>query len=214
MTPYNLKESSTSYPMEVTMNPVNFAALMIPEDRLLSIYEERLAYRVAYDQLGLPLPKISPAAYRYARVIAWLEETELLSQFEAYKETIRIIFNAEAERIKLDLREFAQDDTWINWDMAKQLFCCFSNEIPFPTERYRLANPFQDPMIRDEIISRHVGWEIYQYNYTGSWSYDERVASLLTSHQFISSEGEKYGPASWALAEIGQIARQSTEFMH
>lgn len=54
---------------------------------------------------------------------------------------------------------FSKSKTWIFWDIAKQSY--LSSRPWASSKEYRLANPMKDEQVQQEIVNRHLGWEIY-----------------------------------------------------
>jgi hypothetical protein len=186
------------------------------EEELNRVYNEWLSYRKAWSELGGRPNEDRPDSWEwYARVILYLETESLLDEFHDVVAKLRSTYDAEMKRIGLRSSAFGNDDSWIHWDVAKQIYLSLNPERAAAWPRYRVANPLVDRPIRDEIVSRHVGWEFWfpgkpalgDANATlpEPWSRDSEISCLL---KFGSSKHSNQ-PASWALAEIGKRLRRS-----
>lgn len=60
----------------------------------------------------------------------------------------------------LPLNPYSESLSWAYWDIAKQIH--LSNHPELSTTEYHLGNPFQDSRVVEEIICRHLGWELHQ----------------------------------------------------
>lgn len=61
--------------------------------------------------------------------------------------------------IDLGSSRFGESKSWVLWDIAKQMY--YVNNPGEADPSYTIANPLEDPAKMQEIIDRHVGWEIY-----------------------------------------------------
>ena len=98
---------------------------------------------------------------------------------------------------------YGNDDSWIQWDLAKQLYYFLSVDGPVSSEKYRIANPLVDEQLQEEIVSRHIGWEYwFPENYNRQFDCPE-LRRLLACGNTVN-DGQ---PASWALTQIGVFLR-------
>ncbi|MEK9160237.1 MAG: hypothetical protein AAB383_05935 [Patescibacteria group bacterium] len=79
---------------------------------------------------------------------------------DALADKIRLELQKRMAALRLPLSPYSESLSWAYWDIAKQLH--LSNHPEESTPEYRLGNPLHDPRVVEEIISRHLGWELHQ----------------------------------------------------
>lgn len=171
------------------------------------VYNERLSYRAVFTQKGEDVPSLSaaPSGERYAKVILLLERDNLVAEFDQVVGRLRSTFDHEMKRLGLNSSPWGNDNSWIAWDVAKQLYYLFNRDQSPKNVRYRLADPLTDEPICDEIVSRHIGWEFWASGIDEPWASDAEVCLLLGPE--CKSSVHQDQPASWALARLGAIIR-------
>lgn len=60
----------------------------------------------------------------------------------------------------LSLNPYSESLSWAYWDIGKQAH--LSNHPDESTAEYSLGNPFQNARVVEEIVCRHLGWELHQ----------------------------------------------------
>jgi len=184
---------------------VDFAGLDVAPAEVERVYRQRLAYQAAYAKEGRTAPPASENGITYARVLIFLASNDLLVRFDEAVAWVRRRYNQEMTRLHFRSSHFGDDDSWICWDLAKQLYFFLGTDRSGTSSQYRIANPLVDELLREEIISRHIGWEFWlsvQFH-PGMKSAD--VLHLLGS-KCANSRGDGQ-PASWALAKLGAVLR-------
>ena len=63
--------------------------------------------------------------------------------------------------------------------MAKQAYFFLSTDRSGTNAHYRIADPLSDELIRDEIVSRHVGWEFSKAPFVEPWASNSEILHLL-----------------------------------
>ncbi len=177
-----------------------------PED-LERVYERRLSYKVAfaeYQKQVAPMSSI-PSGARYAKVIIYLGQNDLLHRFDDVVAHLRSIYNTEMHRVGLSSSPFGKDDSWIHWDLAKQAYFFLSRDRSMTSRHYRIADPLRDERLQDAIVSRHIGWELWNARDREPWTSKPEVRHLLGPE--CESSVLKGQPASWALAKLGALIR-------
>ncbi len=182
---------------------VDFNKLNFSHTDLESIFQQRLSYQKAFKEINRSIPTMSssPNGEKYANVILLLESRGSLAEFDELVDLIRSIYDSEMRRLKLSSSSFGEDDSWIHWDLAKQLYFFLSKDRSTTNNHYRIADPLNDETLRAEIISRHIGWEFWRSGGCEPWISKSEVRRLL-------EQGEKQ-PPSWALAQLGALIRSS-----
>ena len=183
---------------------VDFASLNAAPEEVERVYYERLAYRKAKAETGEKVGRPSASGTNYATVIVHLASSNSLARFDQLVAELRHRYDDEMRRLGQQSSVYGNDDSWINWDLAKQLYLFLGARPPWPITRYRIADPLVDEQIREEIVSRHIGWEFV----AGGWDPWVNRADLrfLLGPECESSK-RKGWPASWALAKLGAIVR-------
>jgi len=182
---------------------IDFAKINPGYAELELIHLQRMSYQKAFTELSYDIPSMSSpsSGENYAKVIYYLESKGELPKFDEVAIWIRSKYDDEMKRLNLVSSPFGNDDSWINWDLAKQLYFFFSTDRSGTSNHYRIANPLSDKALRDEIISRHIGWEFWMSGGCEPWKSNPDVFRLL-------GQREK-PPASWALAQLGSLIRSS-----
>lgn len=184
-------------------NSVDFADLDAVPGEVERIYYQRLSYQAAYTKIGKPTPSPSRSGTRYAKVLLYLASNDLRSKFDEAVAQLRNAYDQEMTRLPFPSSPFGDDDSWINWDLAKQLYFFFGTDRSETSAQYRLANPLVDERLRDEIVSRHIGWEFWLSHNSRPRPTSADIQDLLGC---ANSKGDGQ-PASWALAKLGAILR-------
>ena len=182
---------------------VDFRNLTFGQTNLEWIFQQHFSYQKAFTQLKSPTPTLSssPSGEKYAKVILYLESKGLLPQFDNVVGLIRLIYDGEMRRLKLLSSPFGEDNSWINWDLAKQLYFFLSKDRSATNNHYRIADPLSDEGLRNEIISRHIGWEFANLGGCEPWISNLEVRRLV-------GQGEKQLP-SWVLTKLGSLIRST-----
>lgn len=79
------------------------------------------------------------------------------------RNNIRRRFMEKMKHTKCPPSEYGKNDTWIYWDLAKQYYYFMNPEESNPN-KYDLADPVTSEKLQEEMIERHVGWEIFHPN--------------------------------------------------
>jgi hypothetical protein len=120
-------------------------------------------------------------AIEYAKELQTLLRTKwgkdiLNSKVSEIRKTYQELLN------KLNINDSAywKQDTWIYWDIAKQLHLS-KNPSKSDPSKYSLWNPLTDNKISQDIIDRHLWWEIAQKEWI----------KLQSSHEFTKLGRER-----------------------
>jgi len=188
---------------------LNYSEWTPKREELERIYDARLSYRAVFMQKGEDIPGMSatPSAERYAKVILLLERENRINEFDQVVGRLRSTYDHEMKRLGLNSSPCGKDNSWISWDVAKQLYYLFNGDQPANNIRYRIADPLRDKRICDEIACRHIGWELWVSGIPEPWAHHAEVRSLLGPE--CESSVHQGHPASWALARVGAIVRSS-----
>jgi hypothetical protein len=186
-------------------NSVNFDALEAAPAELERVYRERLSYHAVYAKRGEPTPSPKPSGNRYAKVILYLASNGVLAKFDEAVAQVRRTYDQEMARLRFQSSDWGNDDSWINWDLAKQLYFFAGVKRPETGHRYRIADPLADERLRDEIVSRQIGWEACGSGDYGPWATNPDVTELFAPE--YGSSSKKGQRASWVLAKLGVIRR-------
>lgn len=187
----------------------NYSEWAPRQEDLEHIYDERLSYRAVFRQKGAAIPGMSatPSGERYAKVILLVERDNRITEFDQVVRRLRATYDHEMKRLGLNSSPWGNDNSWIAWDVAKQLYYLFTRDQSTNNVRYRLADPLTDEQICDEIVCRHIGWEFCDSGIREPWASHADVRRLLGPE--CKSSVHQDLPASWALARLGAIIRSS-----
>lgn len=180
---------------------VDFNDLNSDFTTLEKIYQKRLSYQKVYTDLNMPVPLMASSSNteRYAKVILYIQSEGLLSKFDEVVKALRINYDDEVNRLSLISSPFGHDDSWIQWDLAKQLYFFLSVDRSGTNDHYRVANPLVDEALRNEIISRHIGWEFWYSGGYEPWTNQPEIQNILGRRD--------KSPASWVLPNLGLLIR-------
>ena len=188
-------------------NSVNFAALTPSKEELELFYRKYFSYPYARAQLNLRQSefKMNTSTATHAKVLFFLESIGQLPIVEKLAAKLRATYNNEVMRLGINSTPWGKDDTWIYWDIAKQLYYYLNIDRSEISIHYRIANPLEDKILKEEIVSRHIGWEYLSLSESNPWANNLEVQRLLQCMSTVK-EGE---PSSWALTQIGAIMRST-----
>jgi len=196
---------------------VRISDLAATRVELEKIYLEYFAYPSARERRGETVPGLSESkskhAEGYCRVILHLSRRGERDRFDEVVQRSRERFASEMRRLKLPVSDWGRDGSWASWDLAKQLYF-FLDVDAKADSRYRIAsfeltNPLTDGLLLEEIVSRHVGWEVELLALQLALHIGEpRIEELLEGADYASSQSPPLR-ASWALAELGGLIRAS-----
>jgi hypothetical protein len=182
--------------------PIDFKTVVFDDEDIGGIFGERLSYAKARAEAKQPLPDMEPNVVPYAKTILLALRVGLGPRLHERITQIRAKFDAEMRRLGVVSGPNGQDDSWIWWDLAKQLFFFLSKDRTGTSVRYRIANPLVDDEICDEIVSRMVGFELY---WAPGYSFRSEADFLLGPDGRSSKKPDQR--ASWALTALGELAR-------
>jgi hypothetical protein len=106
---------------------------------------------------------------------------------------------------------FCQSQSWYAWDVAKQLY--YLEQPTSSSAAYRLANPFTDALKREEIVDRHLGWELAAAQRDDGlpesfWlSFQHSEQRLI--RQILEKFPDRESPPSNELARLGRIVNDA-----
>jgi hypothetical protein len=190
-------------------NLTDFSEWSAKRDDLERVYDERLSYRAVFAEQGTSVPDMTATASgeRYAKVILYIEKNNLLGRFNQIVHELRVTYDNEMRRLRLNPSPWGKDDSWICWDLAKQTYYFLNKDPSGVDNQYRVADPLSDEQVRDEIVSRHIGWEFWFSGGGEPWASNPEARRLLGPECENSAKNGQ--PASWALARLGAIIRSS-----
>lgn len=187
---------------------VNFDVWPCREQDWRNIYYKRLSYRKACPERKtgdldnrLNDPKYSDT--RYSKVLLYMGSIGLLNNLDRVNNNLRARYDEEICRLEMRSSPYGNDDSWIQWDLAKQLYYFLSIDSPTLNDHYRIANPLVDERLQEEIVLRHIGWECWLPE-NNNWQIDQPDLSHLLQCRSSVYDDQL---ASWALVEIGRFLK-------
>jgi hypothetical protein len=108
-------------------------------------------------------------------------------------------------KLGIEPNKFTQSKTWAIWDIAKQYYYFTHQDKADP--EYVIANPMDSITKQQEIIDRHVGWEVYnQPNKLEIAEVVKEVTKRDQLMQYLNKAPKTNGTlSSKDLAKIGEI---------
>ncbi|MCK4791644.1 MAG: hypothetical protein KAV87_48380 [Desulfobacteraceae bacterium] len=185
----------------------DFTSLFVDGNAVDDMYVSRLSYAKAFRELRREIPRPTPSGLRYAKALLFAESLGLAASMETLVATLRSSYDSEMMRAHLDSSAFGQDDSWIWWDIAKQIYFFVSIDRGGTSDRYVIENPLTSKRLQEQIVARHMGWELWYSTDRGKWGRKPEIKRLLgAAGHNTAGDGQ---PASWALEEIGARIRAS-----
>lgn len=130
----------------------------------------------------------SPSGVKYSESLRDLTSKHGL---EAIFDTANeLVVKAETELNKLGLVPsiFGKSSSWALWDIAKQNY--FVNHPAEADPNYSIADPMEDQTKLEEVLDRHIGWELFRaFNGT---SINKSEKARLLSDRHITNEVKTY----------------------
>ncbi|HAV11284.1 MAG TPA: hypothetical protein DCX32_01945 [Candidatus Moranbacteria bacterium] len=149
------------------------------------------------------------SAQKYAEALLEISRNGDMAEVE------RLVKGMKAEclnaliALKIEKTKYADSDSWAMWDIAKQYH--FYTHPSENDPRYLLANPLESEEKIEEIIDRHIGWELYAYfskngvdvvNIVGDGEKKKKILDILTGEKNASG-----GISSFNLAVLGKLLK-------
>lgn len=125
---------------------------------------------------------INASAQKYALSLAKL--------FELYTDrSIHLLAGAlfsacEQKMLSLhaSISPYGQSKSWVYWDIGKQFF--YFENPSLSGQEYYISNPVADKQLQQQIVQRHLGWEIYHHwdreNLLRTFQYNTLLAECLS----------------------------------
>ncbi len=114
------------------------------------------------------------AGKKYTKALQELASQEGMPKLEEVAEKAIEQMKLKLEAVGITTSKYGESKTWALWDIAKQMY--YVNNPGEADPDYTIANPLEDADKMQEIIDRHVGWEIYnQYAATPVGERDQFV---------------------------------------
>lgn len=194
---------------------ISCSSITLSNQEKESIYNERFSYdgKIKYD----PNSPWAISQEKYGSIIKCLKQKNLLKSYNVIKKEIRELYSSELSRLKIEFSEWGESDSWIEWDICKQLYCFLNFKDFYNNKKYRIANPIDDNLIRQEITNRHIGWEYWlkkQYGTITRWDNNAIVKEILndkkyrSSFNFPSETSTGNEISSWGLELLGRKIRE------
>jgi hypothetical protein len=196
-------------------------------------YQDVLTDDTAREQ-ALDFTLSSKSAELYARAMAQELMAHGSEKIDKARASIRVEFDQIVsllpENLKKEMSPFANSDSWINWDIAKQKY--LSSHPPGTDAEYEDRATYigmgieQDPLdtetdkfsntanyVQKSIAERHIGWEIQQMAQNGidmSWltSKNQTAADILSGE--VKEDGQLH---SWQYVELGRVTKDIAEYL-
>lgn len=103
--------------------------------------------------------RTSESGMKYARELRSLVKSEGSAVLLAAADQAIQIARNKLTAVGLTPSHFGESRSWLLWDLAKQMYYFKHPDQADPN--YRNVNPLEDVTKQQEMIDRHVGWEIY-----------------------------------------------------
>lgn len=210
-------EGKSSEKESTQVTNIEYKELVIPSTE--EIVTDRLIYKDV-------LPERAEINENYARQ----EDGELKENYKNYAESLKELIQQNPEKLKIIKTEirnsyekimtlvgipssvYGKSETWIDWDLAKQAYLAKNSDKS--NSNYTLGNPLEDNQtgIREDIINRHVGWEVLGYAKHDS-SFIDTLDKNKDSYQKVITlinEGIQFNKlSSYKLAELGKLMKEN-----
>jgi hypothetical protein len=210
-------EGKSSEKESTQVTNIEHKELVIPSTE--EIVTDRLIYKDV-------LPERAEINENYARQ----EDGELKENYKNYAESLKELIQQNPEKLKIIKTEirnsyekimtlvgipssvYGKSETWIDWDLAKQAYLAKNSDKS--NSNYTLGNPLEDNQtgIKEDIINRHVGWEVLGYAKHDS-SFIDTLDRNKDSYQKVVTlinEGIQSNKlSSYKLVELGKLMKEN-----
>ncbi|MEY4903290.1 MAG: hypothetical protein RLZZ292_1105, partial [Bacteroidota bacterium] len=135
------------------------------------------------------------SASKYAQVLQELAENKE-PEIHALAQALVKQFNEFVEKIGHEnVSIYSKSTTWAYWDIAKQYY--LSKHPKESNEHYELANPLTSKVLKEEMVLRHIGWDLKFSNFDFNKHFNGNIPSSVVPllHKATNS--------SWELTLIG-----------
>ena len=156
----------------------------------------------------------SESANKYVTALLELEKKYKDSERNPISDLVYAMLDEASktmDRYEIIPSPYAQSKTWALWDISKQYYYFTHPKEVDP--KYKIANPMESKGKQQEIVDRHVGWEVY-----GAYHGDQQgsiLERLKTNRRFreIKAYLDKAPKAngtlsSYDLAALGSLLRK------
>ena len=151
------------------------------------------------------------SAKKYAKILLKLKNQGLMPRVDNLVREIFAKTITQLTSYSVNPRPYTYSNSWVYWDIAKQIY--YLDNPGESNSNYLLANPLESPEKIQEIIDRHIGWEIYSQMDTGEINgflnrirdpiYGKRVIDVM-----IAKANKKFDHfSSYKMAELGKNVR-------
>ncbi len=137
-----------------------------------------------------------------------------MSQEEKFFDVARDIkkkFEDIMQLVGLESSIWGKSDTWVYWDMAKQQY--FFDHQDEADEKYDIGDPIADNNLQQQIIDRHIGWELYSGNRNNKEMKTYLYEKFNTNSEimsFLNKKPKKNNDlSSIDLASLGKLVREA-----
>lgn len=155
----------------------------------------------------------SDSAKKYAKILLELEREKKLSDVEKVSREIFVKTLTELGEYEIDSLPFTYSTSWAMWDVAKQLY--YLEHPEESSKEYNLENPLESEDKQQEIINRHIGWEVFTQMGTQNLDkflnkirdpvYGKRVINVMIE----KTNNENMRLPSCKLSELGKNIRMA-----
>jgi len=162
------------------------------------------------DTLNRPEEEITIYPYQKKYVESFKEITRK-ENFVSTVDKIRDEYENVMQKLSLDSSIFGMSQSWIYWDLAKQDY--FFNNQQEADSKYDIGNPSVEENIQNQIVNRHIGWEIFG-NFKEDTSIVDRLNKSDDSFNRIvelldKTPKENQTLSSYDLGELGKYIRKN-----
>ena len=158
-----------------------------------------------------------PSQERYAQVLLRLQKEHGAGKVDQLANSLHGQCVGFLRNLNLKKMEsYTTSKSWAYWDIAKQMYYFEQKKAD---AGYRIADPFEDAEKQQEIVNRHIGWEIFE-NGRGKNRLDTEVFKHILENSEHADEiialmrkqpKENQDLASKDLARLGQLVREAEE---
>lgn len=160
-------------------------------------------------QRMLDFNRKSLSAQNYATSLRHLAERRNLSELDALAKEMIAKVKEVLDRLGIPISAYGNSKSWALWDIGKQEY--FAEHPEEANENYAVGGILELPEKREEIVNRHIGWELYGAYTNGNRGFVEKIG---TGEKEEVEELLKTPPKenrtlpSYKLARLGMLARK------
>lgn len=183
---------------------VNFDTLILSKLEEMKICQAKFSYGGVSPIPTVP-NKWEKSFENYAKCFKYLVQNGHEIEYDKIVQKIRDNYTNQLIAIGFQSSNWGLNNSWIEWDILKQLYFFLTDNQTVISSNYRIENPLLDGQLQTEIMYRHIGWEYWYLQQIGGvtkWNSNFKVQEILNNPKYKSSF-DYTQISSWGLILLG-----------